>query len=596
MFLEFPWALTALVALPITVVIYLLRNRSKKQVVSALFLWSSPNMSANQGQRIQKVQSGWLLFLELLILTLLALAAADVHVRWLRQDPPTVLILDDSWSMQASKNQAIEAIQKWVSQKRIIFPVQIIHVGKTATRDGEPCNYVTDLTARLDQWSNEGVKAPECDDSVLKETVERFCSSGKPVHTVIVTDHPRPGLAQDGRVTVLSVGTPNSNLAFTSASRFPSSVNNQDTVIVEIANLTTKQQTVKCQLQVESQPSQTLDSVLIPAGESAEIKTSVPSVKTAAIELSKDALEIDNRVVLPSLPRQTIRVRLDVSNPVLAPAVKRALELAQDGQRKIELVSSNEDLLVTDNPASGADSNVSRLQFDVPSQPLDKIDPTIYKGPYIADSSSSLMTGTDFSSVLWGIDNSDWRMGNAESALLSVGDVPLIVQRTSANGANAVRLRLVPELSNLIQSPNFPIFIYNVLKQQAAALPGLQNSYVSAGEFFVFHSRQNESTPLEILSPDGKKDSVPFRLGQAVFMPYNIGMYRITYKEKTYQASVNALNRNESDLRSLKSGEWGSQYSAAQKNSQFVSLLVPLLLLALALAVVHQILARRSNQ
>ena len=595
MFLEFPWALTALVALPITVVIYLLRNRSKKQVVSALFLWSSPNLSANQGQRIQKVQSGWLLFLELLILTLLALAAADVHVRWLRLDAPTVLILDDSWSMQTSKKQAANAIQKWVSQKRIVFPVQVVRVGKTATRDGEPCSYLADLTARLDQWSSSGMNSPECDDSSLKDAIDRFCSPGKPVHAVIVTDHPRPDLAQDGKVTVLSVGNPDANLAFTSVVRYPSADNGQDVVIVEIANLSTKDQTIKCQLRVESQPPQTLDSILIPAGESSEIKTSVPSVKTAALELPKDALEIDNRVVLPPLPRQTIRVRLDVTNPVLAPAVKKAIELAQDGQRKIELVSSNEDLLVTDNPAPGADSSVNRLQFDVPSQPLDKIEPTIYKGPYIANSSSSLMTGTDFSGVLWGIENSDWRMESAESALLSVGDVPLIVQRTNSNGVNSVRLRLVPELSNLIQSPNFPIFIYNVLKQQAAALPGLQSSYVSAGEFFVFHSRQNESASLEIQSPDGEKDVVSFRLGQAVFQPYDIGAYKISSKGKTYQASVNALNRNESDLRGLKSGEWGARYSAAQKNSQFVSLRVPLLLLALALAVVHQFLARRSN-
>ena len=595
MFLEFPWALTALVALPITVVIYLLRNRSKKQVVSALFLWSSPNQSANQGQRIQKVQSGWLLFLELMILTLLALAAADVHVRWIRLDEPTILILDDSWSMQTSQKQAVETIKQWASQKRVVFPVQIIHAGKTVTRDGEPCKRLADLTERLDQWSNKGAKAPECSDAILKEAIDRFCSSGKPTHAVIVTDHPRQGLAQDGKVTVLSVGKSNANLAFTSAVRFPSAIDGQDVVIVEIANLSAKDQTVKCTLRVESLSSQTLDTVDIPSGKAAEIKTSVPANKTATLELPLDALKIDNQVVLPPLPRQTIRIRLDVSNPVLAPAVKKAVELTQDGQRKIELVSGNEDLLVTDNPANVSDSSVNRLQFDVPSQPLDKINPTIYKGPYISNSSSSLMTGTDFSGVLWGVDNADWRMDNAESALLSVGDIPLIVQRTYSNGVNAVRLRLVPELSNLIQSPNFPIFIYNVLKQQAEALPGIQSSAISAGEYFVFHSRQNESAPLNILSPDGKNSTVPFRLGQAVFMPYETGLYTITSNEKTYQASVNALNRNESDLRTLKSGEWGAQYSAEQKNSQFVSLCVPLLLLALALAAVHQFLARRSN-
>ncbi|MBR5160478.1 MAG: BatA domain-containing protein [Thermoguttaceae bacterium] len=594
MFFEFPWALTALVALPITVVIYLLRNRSKKQVVSALFLWSSPNLSANQGQRIQKVQSSWLLFLELIILTLLALAAADVHVRWLRQDPPTVLILDDSWSMQASKNQAVETIQKWVSQRRIVFPVQVVRVGKTATRDGEPCNYQADLTARLAQWSDSKMKAPECDDSTLKETIERFCSSGKPVHAVVVTDSPRSGLAQDGKVTVISVGKSNANLAFTSAVRFPSAVDGLDVVIVEIANLSAKNQTVNCQLQVESQSPRSLDSVVIPAGESSEIKASVPVDKTASLELPKDALEIDNRVVLPPLPRQTVRVRLDVSNPVLAPAVKKAVELAQDGQRKVELVSSNEDLLVTDNPTISS-ARVNQLQFVVPSQPLDKIDPIIYKGPYIANSSNSLMTGTDFSGVLWGVEKNDWRVEGGESSLLSVGDIPLIVQRVTTTGVSVVRLRFIPELSSLIQSPNFPIFIYNVLKQSGASIPGLRTSSVSAGEAFVFHSEQNNSEPLEILSPDNSKTSVPFRLGQAVFLPYEIGVYKIASKAKTYPASVNALNRNESDLRSLESGEWGAQFSAQQKERQFASLRVPLLLLALALAVIHQILARRSS-
>lgn len=595
MFFEFPWALTALVALPVAVVIYLLRNRSKKQVVSALFLWSSPNLSANQGQRIQKVQSGWLLFLELLILTLLALAAADVHVRWFPQDAPTVLILDDSWSMQASKQQSIEKIQKWISQKKIVFPVQIIRVGKTATRDGEPCNYQTDLTARLVHWTSDGMRSPECKDSTLKETVERFCSSGKPVHALVVTDHPRPDLAQDGKVTVISVGKPNSNLAFISANRFPSAVDNQDSVIVEIANLSSEPQTVNCQLHVEKLPESKLDSVDIPAGNAVEIKTSVPADKTAALKLPNDALEIDNRVVLPPLPRQTVRVRLDVSNPALAPAVKKAVELSQNGQRKIELVSSKEDVLITDNPTTVSNSNVNRLQFDVPSTPLDKIDPTIYKGPYIADSSSALMTGTDFSGVLWGIENSSWQMESSESSLLSVGDIPLIVQRVNSNGVSVVRLRIVPELSSLTRSPNFPIFIYNVLKQQAMSLPGLQTSAVNAGDYFVFNSSQKNSDSLTILSPDGKKDVVPFRFGQAVYLPYEMGEYKIAFQNQTYSAAANALNRNESDLLSLESGEWGAQYSALQKERQFVSLQVPLLLLALALAVVHQLLARRSS-
>lgn len=595
MFLEYPLSLIALAALPVVVVIYLLKNRSRKQVVSALFLWSSPNLSSSQGQRLQKTFSSWLLLLEAIILTLLVFAAADVHVRWRPQDAPTVLILDDSWSMKANQKSAIEKIHQWINERKIVFPVDLILVGKSAIRDGKPYESFTELESRLSQWETAGTQSPQCDDLTIKEALERFCPSGSQAHAVIVTDQNRQTLAQDGKVTVLSVGTPKDNLAFTSVVRHPSSVAGLDMVIVEVANLSAKKQDVVCKLKAEKNSD---FPVSIPEGKTIEIKTSVASDQIATFELPDDALKIDNQAILPQLPRKTIRVCVNISNPVLLPAVKKAIELSQDGQRKIEFVTDNEDLFVTDRQLTeeeNKENQAYKLIFTVPDEPLDKIEPTVYKGPYIANSSNELMVGTDFSGILWGVENKDRKLEPNESALLSVGDVPLIVESVSLSGDRTIRVALIPELSNLIQSPNFPIFIYNVVKQRALSMPGLTSSCVKAGEPFVINSVKSDSSTLEAITPHKKSESIKFRLGQAAFSPYDIGLYELAYDDQKIYAAVNAINRKESDLQTLESGQWGERYSTEQKEKEFYSLRIPLILLALALAAIHQILVVKEN-
>ncbi len=92
-----PNALWLLLALPVIVLLYVVRARRRQQVVSALFLWTEAKVSARQRRRISPTL---LLLLQLLLATLLALALAQPRLR-LSGAPPRVLVVDASASMAA---------------------------------------------------------------------------------------------------------------------------------------------------------------------------------------------------------------------------------------------------------------------------------------------------------------------------------------------------------------------------------------------------------------------------------------------------------------------------------------------------------------
>lgn len=606
MFLEFPWALAALAALPVLTIIYLLRNRSQTRIVSALFLWSSPLQAANQGQQLQKLQSSWLLLLELLILSLLIFAAANVHILWKTWNRATVLILDDSWSMQACRQDALDKINQMILKKQIGFPVQVIKVGLKAHLAGTSCRYQSELNEQLLAWNPQ---SPECDWTAVDEIASRYSVSDEShaaaqqaARSVIITDTPVQSLAQSGKIAVIAVGKSYSNAAFSSAIRSSESTGQKDTIIAEVANLSRSPSDINITARI-TQNGKTDSQVFrlaLPAGESRGIRITAPSAAQVQLQLPPDALQLDNTVILPALPRHDIRIRLAIAHPALARAVKKAVELAQSAQRSVQFVQSNENLLITDAPGSSDSPRVWTLRFYVPQKPIKEIQPVIYKGPYVIDTGAPLTLGTDFSATLWGAEQGNplstpsTQGTNTTGAqtkgipLISVGDIPLVSEYVGASGARQIHFAFVPELSNILQSPNFPIFLFNLIKMRSESLPGLQKRAVNAGEVFLIGQESNEQKFIQVTAPDKTRQEAEFKLGQAVIPANQIGKYEFISAQRAYSGAVNAINPQESNLLSCDSGEWGLDLTKAELQRQYVSLRVPLLLLVLILACIHQ--------
>src|SRR5262245_45749224 len=102
----YPWALLGLATIPALAAIYWLRSRQRRVVVSSLLLWLDAPEAREGGRRLERFQAPLLFYLELLLLLLLVLAAANPHLPVSQGARPLVVVLDDSYSMQAGGDQS----------------------------------------------------------------------------------------------------------------------------------------------------------------------------------------------------------------------------------------------------------------------------------------------------------------------------------------------------------------------------------------------------------------------------------------------------------------------------------------------------------
>src|SRR5262245_20727737 len=83
------------------VAIYFLRNRFRRRTVSSLMLWREAREAREGGTKVRRLHTPLLFFVEILAIVLLSLAAADPQVRMSQSTRPLVVVLDDSFSMNA---------------------------------------------------------------------------------------------------------------------------------------------------------------------------------------------------------------------------------------------------------------------------------------------------------------------------------------------------------------------------------------------------------------------------------------------------------------------------------------------------------------
>ena len=137
--------LLGLIALPGVAAIYMLRTRSRRHVVSSLMLWADQRRARAGGLKFQRIQTPLLLILELIIITLLVLAAADVKIPNERNRRPLVVILDDSFSMQAGGKESPQALARKAIQTELETgrhnPVQFILASERPAALGRPVPY-----------------------------------------------------------------------------------------------------------------------------------------------------------------------------------------------------------------------------------------------------------------------------------------------------------------------------------------------------------------------------------------------------------------------------------------------------------------------
>jgi hypothetical protein len=587
-----PLAFWGFLALPALVAIYWLRRRHRRYPVSSLMLWLDPNESRQGGTRIDRLRTPLLFFLELLALTFLVLAAADPQLPLRQSVRPLIVVLDDSFSMQAGgehspRNQAVQALEEEL-KGRPRHSVRFLLAGDTTQALGETAHTTPEALAWLLDWHGRAAS------SQLEETLAFASELGGELPLLLVlTDHaPPPTLfspvpggdkgGNKGRVQWWAFGQTRSNVALINAVRSPHAEGKR--CLLEIANYSEKPSETSLVIETGDPPAELQRSTLRlrPRETKRVILKLAGQAPILHARLDDDALAIDNRVSLLPVSREPVRTEVRIEDKTLRELFDKALRSTGNAVP----VAEHPDILFTDQPDTPEDAGDAWIVHLLAEK-----NGASYTGPFVLDRNHPLTEGLTLQGVVWGAGKTVKMDG---SPVILAGNVPLVTDAETRTQSRELRLRLRPDLSTLQDAPAWPILIWNLLQWRASQKPGLSRPNVRLGEQVTL----TFATPREsvaIVRPDGTRRTLPVQDRRLVARPDEVGVYSIEADEESAFFAVNALSANESDLSGCTSGRWGDWLDETSLRLEYQSIAWVLLLLVLAIASVHLFLVARGR-
>lgn len=111
------WPLGFLIAIPVLILLYMLKKQNKKKIVSSIFLWQEICETTYADKPWQKLRSHILLILQIIAMILLTLALMAPHMPWGEVYYKNVIfVVDNSASMNAryEEDTRLETAIKWI--------------------------------------------------------------------------------------------------------------------------------------------------------------------------------------------------------------------------------------------------------------------------------------------------------------------------------------------------------------------------------------------------------------------------------------------------------------------------------------------------
>jgi hypothetical protein len=580
----YPLALFGLVAVPALVAIYLLRNRFRRHVVSSLMLWVDTREAREGGRRLRRMQTPLMLLLELLAILLLVFAAGDPQLRLTTGTRPVVVVLDDSFSMLAGDGTPRQLARKALEEelrRQNPYSIRFILAGERPQVLGEAAHSPAQALALLDGWR---CKAPL---ARLDEAIALAGELGGELGLVLVlTDHPPVVAIPDkGRLCWWSFGQSRPNVAFVNAAR--TYREGLDRCLLEIANLSDEPATVGVVVeqaeggriirrnQLEMAPGETQRLILqFPAG--------TPAIRA---RLDDRELPIDSEVLLLPAEERPVRVDVRVRDRRIRDPLEKALlssRLARPGGDRPQLIFSDR----------GEESDAG-LAWVVHF--LSEKEATAYSGPFILDRAHPLTDGLSLKSTIWGAGKDEGLDG---APIVLAGNVPLVSDAEAATSAGGtrhdLRIRMRPDLSTVQDTPDWPIFFWNILTWRGAALPGLARPNIRLGEQVVLNLIDYREK-IQLTAPGEKERDVIFKGRQVSLRGDELGVHEASVAGIPFRFAVNALNKDESDLRRAVSARWGDWLDDTTLRLEYRGIYWILLLVLLAVAILHLMLMARAR-
>lgn len=541
MILTSPLMLLGLLALPALAAVYWLRSRSRRTMVSSLAFWLDQRSPRRGGRILHRMQTPLAFFLELLAIAMLVAAASGPAISKRDVVRPLIVVLDDSYSMQAKAGKQTfrdraerELIEEMQTKK---YVTRFILAGSESRMVGRPASGSDQLGDVLSQWTCQGSTADlPTAISLAAEVGERSA------RILVLTDHPPLDEIESGQIEWRSFGKKLPNLAFTAAVRNRGVENER--VLLELAALGDAPSQNTMNIRCSDRNEMTTSRVDLAPGEVKQIILDLPLGSPAlSASIGSDALEIDNQAVLLPEAAKPLRTAVSIGDEKLRRSVRNALEAAGN----VLFVSERPELIITD-VAGEATGDAWRLEI------IADDGAEAYAGPFVIDHNNDLATGLSLQSVVWAASP---KLKMPGLPLATAGNVPLLAETADADGRRRLRMNIDPEKSNLQDLPDWPIFFTNLLKWRRAGLPGVAEPNVRLGQTLdVLLNKDVEQ--VELVSPDETTRKLTPHGRRVLATADNVGLHAIKTPDAEYLFSCNTISRDESDLSECSSGRWGN--------------------------------------
>jgi hypothetical protein len=573
----YAWTLTGLVAVPVLVTLYLLHNRFRQREVSSLFLWRHIGRRSSGGSRFRNILPPPVFWVELLAILLLIAAAAAPCFRSLHDIRPLIIVLDDSFSMQAAapggtiRQQAEKAVREAVaelspSKITVVWARRIPQVGRSV--DG-----IAGLSGIFREWN---CRYPSADlDGALTLACSRANANTR---VLVVADRPPRQEMQPGQGLVrwIAVGQPLANAAIATAVR-AAVPNGPDRVLVEIRGFSRSEEILQELAVTDSrgQPVFAERFSLAPGAVKACRFTCPVEAGALTLKLQDDALAADNvRLLLP--PRRlVVRVLVGISAPRLRADIVAAVESA-GGLVVSDLAKA--DLLVTDLGSASLAPGSWTLAV------LAGKDAVPNTGPFVLQQGHPLLEGVSLADVVWCASPSREPAG---MPLAMGGNTVLVADQEVAQGGRLITFNLDAAHSTLPRTTAWPILVWNLLGWRTTHLPGFASSQVVCGQWVTYTSTATGAKP-RLTDPEGTVATLSTAAtARAVgFVPEIPGIYRMEENGQSHQLCAVPGDTGESDLTECGHDRQGTWLAAGGTvpgfwNAAWIFALVALAFLAL---------------
>ncbi len=176
--------LLGLLAVPIIIVLYMLRPKNKPQPVPSLYLWRQMQEEIEKAVRIKKLKTSILMFIQIMVVLLMVLILAGFFITGKKEKANLLLIIDASYTMQSADlgqsrmdraKEEARAYLRGLDDGSLVTLMVAEDVPKTLAKDEENLGIILSYIEQI--HAVDGI----CSMEILEQTLESIREPGQDI-------------------------------------------------------------------------------------------------------------------------------------------------------------------------------------------------------------------------------------------------------------------------------------------------------------------------------------------------------------------------------------------------------------------------------